>query len=186
MKRTLLTLAATLVALMLAGCTVSAQSAVPPTPSAMGSPASPVSTLGGAATTTAMPMGTTGAPQAPAKVTGVALAGQKIFDEGLTPSGPVKFTGGSDDVGNGACANCHGVNAGGGDGPMITWSMLTAKGSTMPNMPKYSYQTPDQVMAAFTTGVRPDGSKLKNDMPRYSCSAEEAAAVIEYLKAVDH
>jgi mono/diheme cytochrome c family protein len=120
----------------------------------------------------------------PLTVTGTALVGQKIFLEGTTPSGPVKFTGGSDDVGNGACANCHGTNAGGGDGPMISWSMLTEKGSTMGGMPKFSYASPDQVVTAITAGVRPDGTKLKTDMPRYRLSAADTAAVVSYLKAL--
>lgn len=116
-------------------------------------------------------------------VSRTALVGQKIFLDGITPTGAVKFTLGSDDVGNGACANCHGKDAGGGDGPMISWSMLTSN-AKMENMPKYAYTAPAQVVSAFTTGVRPDGTPLKNAMPRYQLTPQEAAAVVDYLQAL--
>jgi mono/diheme cytochrome c family protein len=137
-----------------------------------------MSSMGGSMTASASTSST------PPVVTGAALVGQRVFLDGTTPSGPVRFTGGSEDAGTGACANCHGKNAGGGDGPMISWSMLTMKGSTMKNMPMLSYSSPDQVVAALTTGTRPDGTKLKPAMPRYHLSSADAAAVVDYLKAL--
>ena len=117
-------------------------------------------------------------------VTGEALVGQKIFLSGVGAGGAaVRFPLGSDDVGTSACANCHGKNGRGGDGPMITWSMLGSK-AKMEGMPKYVYSTPDQVIAAFTRGVRPDGTKLTDSMPRFTFSADESAGIIAYLKAL--
>ena len=137
-----------------------------------------MSSMGGSMTASAATSAT------PPVMTGAALIGQRIFLEGMTPSGKVSFSGGSHDVGNGACANCHGRDAGGADGPMISWSMLTMKGSTMGNMPKYSYSSPKQVVLAITTGTRPDGTTLKPGMPRYRLASSDAEAVIAYLKAL--
>lgn len=111
-----------------------------------------------------------------------ASAGERIWAAAQGATGTVTFAGGSDDVGNGACANCHGDKAQGGDGPMIGWSMLSAKTSTMPGMPKYSYSSPDQVYASVTTGVRPDGTTLKPAMPRYNLSRADFDQLIAFLK----
>ena len=111
-----------------------------------------------------------------------AGVGEKIFALGVTPSGPVAFKGGSPDVGNGACANCHGDAAQGGDGPMIGWPMLTAKSSAMAGMPQYSYTSADQVYVAVTTGVRPDGTQLKTNMPRYDLKRADFDQLVGFLK----
>ncbi|MDR3686204.1 MAG: c-type cytochrome [Coriobacteriia bacterium] len=185
MKKVALLLAVSAAACLLAsGCSSAAQTTSPPAQAPAASmPASApatASTAGGGS----MSMGSGTDSATPVAVTGTALVGQKIFLEGTTPNGPIKFTGGSTDVGNGACANCHGKNAGGGDGPMISWSMLSMKGSTMRNMPKLSYASPEQVVTAITAGTRPDGTKLKANMPRYQLSSADAAAVVDYLRAL--
>ena len=173
--------AATALVLFASGCASSATGAMPRSRAAAVSTAADGtggSSTGGSMTASAAPSAT------PPVVTGAALVGQRIFLEGMTPSGKVSFTGGSDDVDNGACSNCHGKNAGGADGPMISWSMLTMKGSTMGNMPKYSYSSPEQVVTAITSGTRPDGTALKTDMPRYRLAASDGEAVVAYLKSL--
>ena len=183
MKKVALLLAVSAaVCLLASGCSTAAQTSAPPAPAPAASMAA--SAPAASATSSGSMMGSGADSATPITVTGTALVGQKIFLEGMTPSGPVKFTGGSDDVGNGACANCHGKNAGGGDGPMVSWSMLTMKDPAMGNMPKFSYTSPDQVVVAMVTGTRPDGTKLKTNMPRYQLSSAEAAAVVDYLKAL--
>jgi len=115
-------------------------------------------------------------------VTGSALVGEAIFLRGMSsPNATIQFTGGDDNVGNGACANCHGQDARGGVGPMVAWNMLT-RHMSMDNMPKFVYSTPDQVSAVLVTGIRPDGSKLQDSMPRYVFPAEQSSALIDYLK----
>jgi mono/diheme cytochrome c family protein len=119
-------------------------------------------------------------PPAP-PLTGDALVGQKIFVQGQTASGPVRFTSGVN-AGNGACANCHGVGGNGGSGPAIGWNHLTRK-MNMPNMPKFVYATAAQVITVITTGVRPDGTKLKATMPRYELTAADGSAIVAFLQA---
>ena len=162
------------------GCASSATSSMPSTRPMATSTASDtgMQSMGGSMTA---PTATSSTPPV---VTGAALVGQRIFLDGMTPSGQAGFSGGGNHVGNGACANCHGKNAEGADAPMISWSMLTMKGSMMGNMPKYSYASPEQVVTAITTGTRPDGTTLKADMPRYRLTASDAEAVIAYLKAL--
>ena len=167
------------VAVLVRGCATSAQS-----PSAAAPSSAMPSAAESGATAMSGSMGASSTDAAtPLVVSGTALTGQKIFLDGMTPTGKVKFTLGSDDVGNGACANCHGKDAGGGDGPMITWSMLTSN-AKMAKMPKYVYTTPEQVVTSFTTGVRPDGTALKTAMPRYQLTPEESAAIVAYLEAL--
>ena len=166
--------------LLLAGCAASARSPGAAAPSA-GAPSASES----AASSMSDSMGNSNTESTtPRAVSGTALIGRKIFLAGVTPNGMVKFRLGSEDVGNGACANCHGKDAGGGDGPMISWSMLTST-AKMKKMPKYAYTTPEQVATAVTTGVRPDGTKLKHAMPRYQLTPPESAAVVAYLKALE-
>jgi mono/diheme cytochrome c family protein len=124
--------------------------------------------------------GTTSAAPAPA-LTGAALVGQKIFMQGQTASGPVRFTSGVK-AGNGACANCHGVGGNGGSGPAIGWNHLT-RHMNMKNMPKFVYTTAAQVITTITTGVRPDGTKLISKMPHFELASADASAIIAYLQA---
>ena len=158
-----------------AGCSTaqsqsrSADAVAQPTASSASQPAS--------SGTTAMKSVSSNAP-----LSANASAGEKIWAAAQGATGTITFVGGSDDVGNGACANCHGDKAQGGDGPMIGWSMLTAKNSTMAGMPKFSYSSPDQVYASVTTGVRPNGTKLKPAMPRYSLSRTDFDQLIAFLK----
>lgn len=128
-------------------------------------------------------MSTMNSGSASGSLSATATIGEKIFVLGRTSDGKVKFTGGSDDVGNGACANCHGDQAQGGDGPMIAWSMLSAKSSAMKNMPKFTYSSADQVYSAVTMGVRPDGTRLKQDMPRYDLSRADFDQLMDFLKS---
>lgn len=182
MKTTAALLTATFVTAVLVGCTplssasnapVSARTSTQATTPPAMDPGSGMSQQSGATLETATPP----------TVTGAALVGQKIFLTGMTSRGAIKFTGGSDDVGSGACANCHGKNGGGGDGPMISYAMLTSS-AKMSGMPKYVYQNPAQVVDSVTTGVRPDKTHLGVAMPRYQLTTADAAALIAYLKAL--
>jgi mono/diheme cytochrome c family protein len=121
-------------------------------------------------------MSTTGRPGAPSK----NPVGQKIYNLGMTPKGPVKFTGGGSAVGNGACANCHGSPARGGTAPMISLSMLMY-GGKMGNMPKVKYANTDAIFTTLTTGVRPDGSQLNANMPRYKLSRADFDQLAAFL-----
>ena len=126
------------------------------------------------------------AAHSPATLTVSANAspGERLFRLGLTSTdNPVKFLGGGKDVGNGACANCHGDHAQGGSGPMISWTMLTTSQS-MGNMPKYVYKTPSEVFATTISGVRPDGSRLNDAMPHYAMTRADFDELVAYLKTL--
>ena len=119
---------------------------------------------------------------APLTVSENASPGEKLFRGGLTSTdNPVKFLGGGKDVGNGACANCHGDHAQGGSGPALSWTRLTTS-ATGDNMPKYVYKTPYEVFATTTSGVRPDGSKLNDAMPHYAMTRADFDELVAYLK----
>jgi hypothetical protein len=106
--------------------------------------------------------------------------GQKIYNLGWTPKGPVKFTGGGSAVGNCACANRHGNPARGGTAPMISLSMLMY-GGKMGNMPKAKYASTDAIFTTLTTGVRPDGSPFNANMPRYKLSRADFDQLAAFL-----
>lgn len=173
-RRTLLLVLAVAVVAATAGCTAAQTSGPSP------SPASDTAVQASGAASGTM-SGMSGGSTA-ATLTADAGVGETIWATGRTPAGKVVFTGGSDDVGNGACANCHGDKAQGGDGPMIGWSMLSAKGGAMKNMPRFSYSSPDQVYVAVTTGVRPDGTQLSANMPRYQLPRADFDQLMVFLK----
>jgi hypothetical protein len=167
-RATLLALAAT--ALALTACAAQRPAATAPAAAPAPAASAPASTPT-----------TTSPPNIARKIDPVAV-GAALFQEGRTlEGGKVTFTGGGPMVGSGACANCHGKDAEGKVGPMISWAMLTSA-EKMDMMPKYVYKTPDQVFTAVTTGKRPDGTQLRPMMPRYELTAEEFEYLVAFLK----
>lgn len=87
-----------------------------------------------------------------------------------------------------ACANCHGPDARGRTiqvmmgqvkVPDIRWTTLTAP----PVDPADKAFDPDSFFLAVTQGADPNGSSLKQPMPRWELTRAESDALIEYLKS---
>lgn len=114
--------------------------------------------------------------------TGAEL-GRSVFVDGMASDGELKFTGDTQSVGNGACQNCHGANGAGAIGPAISWRVLTTRTNTA-HGPRFVYANPDQVIAVITTGIRPDGTRLSFDMPRYALPGGDALGLIEFLRTL--
>jgi len=82
----------------------------------------------------------------------------------------------------GACSDCHGANLAGGPVPLAG-----------PEFPPASNLTPggelvgwtvDDFIKAVHTGVKPSGSILSEEMPRYQTSDEDLAAIFAYLQSL--
>jgi len=99
----------------------------------------------------------------------------------------ISYTGGPANfgmMGNGrlACASCHGAGGKGGkhdmgsmqemDAKDIRWSALQGEFDA------------DKFALAVRSGQDPDGTSLKNDMPRWNMGNEDLADVIAYLKTL--
>jgi len=155
----------------LAGCSASpsASNSVEPGQKASSTTA-PIPTL------TPMP-----APTTSTVTSGAAEAGAAIFTQGKTPTGQVQFTGGGQLVGNGACANCHGADAQGAFGPMISYAVLYGQPATG-QAPRFTFTSDSQILAAINQGVAPGGQQLRPAMPRYALTPEQFADVLAYLK----
>ena len=85
-----------------------------------------------------------------------------------------------------ACASCHGPDARGRavgmmmgriEAPDIRWSTLTAS----PADPADKAFDPESFFLAVTQGLDPNGSYLKQPMPRWQLTRAESDALIEYL-----
>lgn len=117
--------------------------------------------------------------------TGAAL-GEDLFLRGTGESGTqVEFTGGSDryKANPGGCVGCHGENGKGrqtpkGRIPAITYAAL--RGGPKPDFPADA-----AVIAAVREGKEPEGGSLAPMMPRFKLTDNEAAGLLEYLKALD-
>lgn len=122
-------------------------------------------------------------------------AGQRVFREGVGRDGPLTGV-----VGAGAfplsgaaiaCANCHGDDAlgrpeGGVTPPAITWHELTKPyGHVHANDRKHGPFTEQTFLHALREGRDPAGNTLDSAMPRYLLSADDAAALVAYLKKIE-
>lgn len=119
-------------------------------------------------------------PSAPAStsatpaVTGVAL-GKMIYETGNDNAGPIPTTRGIATIKVNACKNCHGADAKGGKklpGPDIRGSVL------QPDFDQAKFAR------AVTTGKDDTGKKLHNQMPRFSATPEDTAALWLYLNSL--
>ena len=112
-------------------------------------------------------------PATPA-VSGLAL-GKMIFDTGKDNAGLIATTRGIPKIKINACKNCHGANAKGGKplpGPDIRGSVL------QPDFDETKFAR------AVTTGIDDGGKKLHNQMPRFSATPEDTAALWLYLNSL--
>lgn len=132
-------------------------------------PASPPASV--APVPSATPPASTSATPA---VSGSAL-GKMIFETGQDNAGVIATTRGIPKIKVNACKNCHGANAKGGKplpGPDIRGSVL------QPDYDEAKFER------AVTTGVDDGGKKLHNQMPRFSATPEDTAALWLYLNSL--
>jgi len=124
-----------------------------------------------------------------------ASNGEQIYFTAINAKGePIRYTGGARYGGmmmggRLACVSCHGVDGRGGphwmhmqpmDAPDIRYSALVKdehEGGAM----EYDLEMFRQ---AVVLGQHPDGEALSADMPRWSLSDEDLAALFEYLKTL--
>jgi len=134
-------------------------------------------------------------PVAAAQKGDATQAGQRVFREGVGRDGPLVGI-----VGAGAfplsgaaiaCANCHGDDAlgrpeGGVTPPAITWHELTKPyGHVHANDRKHGPFTEATFLNALREGRDPAGNTLDSAMPRYMLSADDATALVAYLKKIE-
>ncbi|MBV9271114.1 MAG: c-type cytochrome [Candidatus Eremiobacteraeota bacterium] len=86
------------------------------------------------------------------------------------------------------CMDCHGENLSGGPLPFKPAGPLP-KGMTFmtaaPNLIEITRNTPPDQLAKFLmTGVGPFGKPANPPMPQYRMNADDAAAVVAYLRSV--
>jgi hypothetical protein len=98
-----------------------------------------------------------------------------IFETGKDNAGAISTTRGIPTIKVTACKNCHGADAKGGKklpGPDIRGSVL---------QPDFDEAT---FARAVTTGKDDTGKKLHNQMPRFSATPEDTAALWLYLNSL--
>jgi mono/diheme cytochrome c family protein len=152
-------------AIAVSGVSVGCSSTPPTSP-----PASPPAQVTPAPSTQATPSSTLATPA----VSGLEL-GKLIFETGKDNAGPIPTTRGMATIKVNACKNCHGANARGGKklpGPDIRGSAL------QPDFDEAKFAR------AVTTGVDDTGKRLHNQMPRFSATAEDTAALWQYLNSL--
>jgi mono/diheme cytochrome c family protein len=85
-----------------------------------------------------------------------------------------------------ACSNCHrrsgyGISEGGSRSLNLTAKTLFNEQTKPPVRPAYDDET---LIRAIAGGISADGRRLHANMPRYQLSAENAAALLAYLKTL--
>ena len=135
-----------------------------------GTAPSPSSTTPPAVTPVTPPPSTPSTPP----VSGIDL-GKLIFQTGTDNAGVIPTKGGIAKITVNACKNCHGANAKGGKplpGPDIRGSKL------QPDFNEAKFVT------AVTTGIDDAGKPLHKQMPRFSATPEDTAALWQYLNSL--
>jgi Cytochrome c len=148
-----------------AGCSGAQTSSSPPSEPAVAPPASST------ATTTPAPE-----PATTPALSGLAL-GQKIFTTGEDNAGAIPAKGGIAKITVNACKNCHGVDAKGGKKLKIAAPDI--RGSVL--QPDFNETT---FARSVTTGVDDTGKRLHKQMPRFTATAEDTAALWQYLNTL--
>jgi mono/diheme cytochrome c family protein len=156
---TTMLLAAAVVAVALTGCAAKSQ---------------PAETTISPATTGGASSGASAAPTDPVAI------GQQIFSNGQAADGTqIATTSGP----GGPCARCHGTDARGAVGPDIRWSVLSGAAQPAGTAPRFPISDQAAFTAAVTTGVV-NGNQLRPMMSHYQLTAEQAAALVAYLKTL--
>lgn len=152
--------AASILAALSVGCSPSTTGTAPTTPPASTQPSTPATAPASAPTTPA--------------VTGIEL-GKLIYETGAGNNGMIATTRGIPKIKVNACKNCHGDNGKGGKplaGPDI-------RGVTLqPDFDEAKFAR------AVTSGVDDGGKRLHNQMPRFSATPEETAALWLYVNSL--
>ena len=118
-----------------------------------------------------------------------ALAGQRIFQNGVGPNGQlIPRTGGM--MMATSCAGCHGPNGHGGRtagfaAPDITYRNLTNPAGMIEVTGEHGMVYTDALIRrAVTQGVGADGDALNTYMPRWQLTDQEWADLLAYLKTL--
>jgi len=82
----------------------------------------------------------------------------------------------------GACSDCHGSDLAGGALPFAAPEDPEAANLTPAG--NLAGWTEGQFIAAVVAGLRPDGSPLADDMPRYGINEEDLRAIFAYLQTI--
>lgn len=64
--------------------------------------------------------------------------------------------------------------------PMPAWGAVAPQIAGLPN------HTDEQAVTLLTTGLKPDGSMPRPPMPQFRFTAEDARAVVAYLRSLRH
>lgn len=112
--------------------------------------------------------------------------GQKAVQEPITTAQNVPEAGsvayGEYMVNLGACSDCHRANLAGGALPFAEpGSPLSANLTPAGELVGWSV---DDFIKAVREGVKPSGTSLAEDMPRYQMTDEDLSAIFEYLKTI--
>jgi mono/diheme cytochrome c family protein len=84
--------------------------------------------------------------------------------------------------GAGQCLDCHGADLHGAPMQVPPNSGMASKAPSLAGLPMFA--TDADAIAFFTTTKLPDGSTARPPMPRYLFHADDAAAIVAYLRAL--
>ncbi len=121
--------------------------------------------------------------------------GERLYFTGRSTSGiQMQPKGGNHHtmmMGGGGCVGCHGTDRSGGRlwpafwqvAPPLTAGALTGAltGDHEHDGHDHETYTAGTLALAITRGIRPDGSKLSEDMPRWAMPEADLAALAEFL-----